>query len=118
VEFLSAQGLLYRIRRRWFWRLPFLWVCAGNVVAWVEQPRLWLRQYRVQYGGASYSLRPDSPLSQQFRLYDQTDELLLRTDPAGRHRVSILTVYAPLSLELVALVYATMLLFWRHTSLL
>ncbi len=112
VEFLSTQGQLYRLRRRWTLRFAVWWSCSGKVVAWMEQPRLWLRRYTLHYGGATYRLAAESPMSQRFVLQGEKERLLLTVEPAQLGRNPSLTVHAPLSLELLALAYAAVLLLW------
>jgi len=116
IKFSSARGHRYRTRRKKWLRLVLHWTCGPSLVAWVEQSRLWIRQYRLQYGGARYWLRAASPMSLSFALHDEAGALLVQVDPGVpfRHRAPSLVVHAPVPLELVALAYATALVFWRQ----
>jgi len=116
IRFASSRGFRYRTRRKRMVRLVLHWTCGPDLVAWVEQSRLWLRRYRLHYGGNRYWLTSVSPMSLSFLLHDEEGVLLARLDPGVpfRRRPPALTVYAPVSLELVALAYATALVLWRQ----
>lgn len=115
VRFLSPRGHRYRTRRKHMVRLVLHWTCGHDLVAWVEQPRVWIRKYRLQYGGTSYYLSSVSPMSLRFLLHDEERTLLAKIDPpVPFRRAPNLMLHGPLPLELVALAYATALVFWRQ----
>lgn len=116
IRFASARGFRYRTRRKRIVRLVLHWTCGPDLVAWVEQSRLWVRRYRLHYGGNRYWLISRSPMSLSFLLQNEEGTLLARLDPGApiRRRAPGLTVYAPVALELVALAYATALVLWRQ----
>ncbi|MGC8875156.1 MAG: hypothetical protein ACP5SI_12020, partial [Chloroflexia bacterium] len=114
VRFSSPRGYHYRAQRKRLLRLVLHWSCGPQLVAWVEQWRPWLRRYRLQYGGTSYWLSASSPMSLAFVLRDESGTCLAEIRPAPLFRSPSLTVHAPLSLELLALAYATALVFWRQ----
>ncbi len=116
VRFFSPQGYRYRTERRRLLRLVLHWNCGPQLVAWVEQSRLWLRRYRLQYGGAAYWLVSSSPMSLAFTLRDEAGNRLAEIHPPSLLRPPSLTVYSPLALELLALAYATALVFWRQAA--
>ncbi len=116
VRFSSPQGYRYRTLRKRLFRLVLHWKCGPQLVAWVEQPYPWIRRYRLQYGGASYCLSALSPMSLSFVLRDESDRYLAELRPASLFRPPSITVHAPLALELLALAYATALVFWRQAG--
>lgn len=114
VKFSSSRGYRYRTRRKRMWRMVLHWTCGPTLVAWVEQPRHWIRRYRLHYGGARYELASLSPMSLHFLLRDEKGTRLAEVRPAPLLRAPHLTVYAPLALEVVALAYTTALVLWRQ----
>lgn len=114
IRFLSARGYRYRTRRRRMLRMVLHWTCGPTLVAWVEQSRLWIRRYRLHYGGARYWLLSVSPMSLSFVLRDEEGTTLALVRPAPLLRPPHLVIRAPLPLELVALAYATALVLWRQ----
>lgn len=116
IRFASTRGFRYRTRRKRMVRLVLHWTCGPDLVAWVEQSRFWVRRYRLYYGGNRYWLTSVSPMSLSFLLHNEEGTLLARLDPGApfRRRAPALTVYAPVSLEVVALAYATALVLWRQ----
>jgi len=114
VKFSSTRGYRYRTRRKRMVRMVLHWTCGPTLVAWVEQSRLWIRRYRLHYGGARYWLASASPMSLIFLLRDEAEKVLAQIQPAPLLRAPHLTVYAPMPLEVVALAYATALVLWRQ----
>lgn len=114
VRFSSTRGYRYRTRRKRMLRMVLHWTCGPTLVAWVEQSRLWIRCYRLHYGGARYWLASASPMSLVFMLRDEAERVLAEIRPAPLLRTPHMTVYAPLPLEVVALAYATALVLWRQ----
>lgn len=114
IKFSSSRGYRYRMRRKRMLRMVLHWTCGPTLVAWVEQSRLWIRRYRLHYGGARYWLLSVSPMSLGFLLNDEGGTTLAMVRPAPLLRAPHLTVCAPLPLELVALFYATALVLWRQ----
>jgi hypothetical protein len=117
VRFASARGYRYRTRRKKMIRMVLHWTCGLDLVARVEQSRLWIRRYRLHYGGASYWLTSASPMSLRFQLLGAEDHVLVEVNPGVplRRRAPSLWVRAPVALELVALAYATALVLWRQS---
>ncbi len=118
VKFASARGYRYRTRRKKMIRMVLHWTCGPTLVAWVEQSRLWIRRYRLHYGGARYWLASTSPMSLRFQLETEEGHVLAEVNPGVpfRRRAPSLVVRAPVSLELVALAYATALVLWRQSA--
>lgn len=116
VAFRPPRGKLYRTRGGRMVRLRLLWLCGPQVVGWVEQDGLWVRRYHVVYGGSRYLLLSLSPMSRSFVLRDETGTRLLQVWPASRSLPPRLTVYAPLPLELLGLIYAAALVLWRQVA--
>ncbi len=115
IRFHPSQGQAYRTRRKKRVRMLLLWTCGRDMVASVEQTRLWVRQYNLRYGGSRYRLSSTSPMSLSFLLRDEHGALLAQIDPpVPFRRAPHLAVHAPLPLELVALAYATALVLWRQ----
>jgi hypothetical protein len=114
VRFSSARGYRYRTRRKRMLRMVLHWTCGTTLVAWVEQSRLWIRRYRLHYGGARYWLASASPMSLAFCLRDEAEKELAQIRPAPLLRAPHLTIYAPVPLEVIALAYATSLVLWRQ----
>ncbi|MGB9724076.1 MAG: hypothetical protein ACP5OO_12260 [Chloroflexia bacterium] len=118
IRFLSTRGYRYRTRRKRLLRLVLHWTCGPDLVAWVEQSRFWIRRYRLHYGGNRYWLTSASPMSLHFLLSDEAGGLLAELAPGRpiRHQPPTVTVYAPVTLEVVALAYATALVLWRQAA--
>jgi hypothetical protein len=114
VKFSSTRGYRYRTRRKRMVRMVLHWTCGPTLVAWVEQSRLWIRRYRLHYGGARYWLASASPMSLIFFLRDEAENVLAQIQPTSLLRAPHLIVYSPLPLEVVALAYATTLVLWRQ----
>jgi len=114
VKFSSTRGYRYRTRRKRMLRMVLHWTCGPTLVAWVEQSRMWIRRYRLHYGGARYWLASASPMSLVFLLRDETEQVLAEIRPAPLLRAPHMTAYAPLPLEVIALAYATALVLWRQ----
>ncbi|MBN1485022.1 MAG: zinc ribbon domain-containing protein [Chloroflexia bacterium] len=116
IRYRSPRGLVYRTQGGRLLRFRLRWVCERDLVGWVEQAGRWVRHYRVGYGGDLYELLSASPMSRSFFLQGQTERRLLQARPAGLARSPFLTIYAPLSLELLAMVYAAILVLWRQIA--
>ena len=114
VKFSSSRGYRYRTRRKRMLRMVLHWTCGPTLVAWIEQSRLWIRRYRLHYGGARYWLTSVSPMSLCFLLCDEGEKVLAEVRSAPLLRAPHLTVYTSLPLEVIALAYATALVLWRQ----
>jgi hypothetical protein len=114
VRFSSTRGYRYRTRRKRMVRMVLHWTCGTTLVAWVEQSRMWIRRYRLHYGGARYWLVSASPMSLVFDLRNEAETELAQIRPSPLLRAPHLIVYAPVALEIIALAYATSLVLWRQ----
>lgn len=112
VAFLSPSGHLYEVRRRGLAGRTLLWLCAGDVAAWIERRALWRRVEYLQYGGCSYRLSVATPLSRHVVFHHEDGRLLFEIRPAGLLAPPDLVLHAPLAVELLAFVYAVT---WQRT---